>query len=134
MADFRLKEGKYKISLEHIVPTVKKVIKNDGHMLKNIGANLSPQGHHKIMIIMDYNLLNKIVFMSLSDKIFLKKNYREKKRRLFLKAELLGLNIENDESRKCHLANSTVITIGENHQRILDLVSESVAESKILKL
>ena len=58
----------------------------------------------------------------------------EEKRRLFLKTEFQGLNIKNDKSRKCQLANTTVIASGKNPQRMLELVAENVVENKILKL
>lgn len=58
----------------------------------------------------------------------------EEKRKIFLKAELQRLNIENDENRNYHLGNTTVIAFGKNHQWMLELVAESLVENRILKL
>lgn len=58
----------------------------------------------------------------------------EEKRKIFLKAELQRLNIENDENRKCHLGNTIVIVFGKHHQWMLELVAESLVENRILKL
>ena len=113
-------------------------------MLKDIGANLSPQGPPQIIIY--YSLLNTTrIHESIVIQIIFKKSMGEK-RNLFFKAEVQSLSIfkiliklikylwENGETRNCYLGNTAVIASGKNHQWMLELVAESVVENKIFKL
>lgn len=68
MANFRLVQGKYKMSLEPLQQKLRRYSKNDGDMSKDTGASLKGLSLSKsrtVRLAMDYNPLNKMGFSEL---------------------------------------------------------------------